>query len=847
MVRLLLTIYVSVMNSDFYRLFISGGWRLEWQPNSKRMLRGARLDGQWAHPICKRSHPSLPVVRSVDMRAIIKSAVASLCALGIAAPPAFAQLQPPTHAQPPKSWAGGPVPNEAYRWNHEAVGGGGFITGLSFDASGSTLVARADVYGAYLWDTTNDRWLQLITSATMPSSDRWQGSVPTGAYEVAVAPSDPNRIYIAINGFVYRTDDRGQSLHKTMSASPFPFKWNAEDVSRASGPFMAVDPRNSDVVLLGTPNDGLWRTSDAGAFWQRVSTVPAAQAVTEGNMPPGIKIWYEQPAVGSPTGRIFAMSSGYGMLVSSDNGVSFTKLPSRTAGPSNIRRGTFDRQGHFFGVDDIGQKIWLYDGYNWHDLNAELGLRPAEWAAVAASPAQDLIIALDVGGAGVASSDGGYTWTNVSHSAAAGPNDPPWIGLTNGPFFTTGDLHFDPSAPNRLWIASGQGPFYADVSSGTSQLAWQSLVRGIEELVATDIVQMPGRAPIFAGKDFGFRIKQDTSWPTTFNPYQRFGAVMQLDWSPSAADFVVGVASDYRRCCSDDGNAVMSGYSFDDGQTWVKFGTLPTPAGTNPSDPWRMSFGTIAVSSDNTANIVWAPAYNRQPFYTKDRGQTWYPVVLPGSVGDFYGSFLFDWANRKSLVADKVLPGTFYLYHATEDPNEALAGLWRSIDGGATWKQVYVGKIATNSAMYAKMRAVPGQAGHLFFTSAVPWSADTRLRRSIDGGSTWSIVPGVSSVDDIAFGKAAFGAVYPTIFFSGKYNSVYGIWRSVDNAISWQRIDDFPVASLDAVTVVAADPDAFGRVYIGFGGSGWAWGEPAPCAPAVPQGLTYKTCFAVGD
>jgi hypothetical protein len=33
-----------------------------------------------------------------------------------------------------------------------------------------------------------------------------------GVYEVAVAPSDPDRIYMAVHGGVYRSSDRGRSF-----------------------------------------------------------------------------------------------------------------------------------------------------------------------------------------------------------------------------------------------------------------------------------------------------------------------------------------------------------------------------------------------------------------------------------------------------------------------------------------------------------------------------------------------------------------------------------------------------------------------------------------------------------
>jgi hypothetical protein len=57
---------------------------------------------------------------------------------------------------------------------------------------------------------------------------------------------------------------------------------------------------------------------------------------------------------------------------------------------------------------------------------------------------------------------------------------------------------------------------------------------------------------------------------------------------------------------------------------------------------------------------------------------------------------------------------------------------------------------------------------------------------------------------------------------------VYGIWRSDDDARSWVRIADYPLGSLDGVKAVEGDKDVFGKVYIGFSGSGYAYGVPLP-------------------
>jgi photosystem II stability/assembly factor-like uncharacterized protein len=748
------------------------------------------------------------------------------------------------HAPPPAlSNAGGPVAGEAYQWSHVAIGGGGFITGLSFDASGSTLVARAGAYGAYIWSPQSDRWVQLMTAETMPASDREQATRASGVYEIAVAPSRPERIFMAAKGHVYRSDDRG--AHWVASSTTFPEVWDLASDFRTNGPFLSVSPDNADLVLLGTTN-GLWRSANGGESWQHVPSVPASadrDTSAPGIQAPGTQIWFERGEGGKPSGRIFALASGHGMFVSDDNGASFHTLPSVGAQPMTLRRGTFDRHGTFLGVDNVGKGVWLYREGRWHDLTHEAGLPLASWTAAASNPRADQLVIFDQGGDGYQSTDGGKSWTHVSHAATVGAGDPPWLKAANAPYFSTGDVQFDPKVPNRLWVGAGVGPFYADFAPGTSVVNWVSQARGIEELVSNDVIQAPGQSPIFAGWDYGLHVKDDlNAFSTTFGPNERgLMSVQQMDWSPADPSFVVSNASDARHCCSEDGNAVMAGYSTDGGRKWTKFASLPTPPGEKDDDPWRMSYGAIAVSAGSTDNIVWEPSDNRMPFYTKDRGKSWNPVHLPGEQGPKTGSFPHMWQQRKTLTADKTEGSTFYLYHSGEAPNANLLGLWRSRDGGANWTRVFGGEIAPSSGDTAKLRSVPGHAGHLFFTSAVAQGSDTGLRRSTDGGASWSVVAHVDHVDDVAFGKAAKGKAYPTIFISGKVDGHYGIWRSVDNVGSWQQIADFPAGTLDQVTAIAADPDVFGRVYLGYLGSSWVWGEPAPCK----TGTAAKACVKV--
>jgi photosystem II stability/assembly factor-like uncharacterized protein len=791
------------------------------------MIEAARLTNPCRQTAAAPAGPG--PARRVIARVLCAVAIGVVAAMGPAAP---------TAAQ------------ERYLWRPVAIGAGGFISGFDADPTGATRVIRTDVFGAYLWIEAEKRWAQLVTASSMPQADRRQAGLAEGVYEIAVAPSRPERIYMAIKGHVYRSDTRGASFQRMSGAQPFPLTFDPNSPFRFYGPFLAVSPSNPDLVLFGTPRNGLLRSDNGGQNWQTVTSVPAAKGFRPppGAQSPGVSIWFERGPQGAATGRIWAMSPGNGMFVSSDEGRSFVALSQPgSPQPTNLRRGAFAPDGSFFGVDPESRTVWRYRNDAWTDLTARPGLTQGRFAAVAVHPRSGHVFVFDEGGRAARSVDGGERWTRLSHSSRVGPGDPPWLRVANLSYFATGMVAFDPVTPDRMINTAGTGLYVADMPANASHIAWTSQTRGVEELVTNDVVDMPGRAPLFAAWDFGIHVKDDlNTFSTTYGPRERvLIAAQQLAWSERNPDFVVTNASDTRtHCCWQDGQAVLAGYSTDAGRTWTRFATLPHPAGTRADDPWRMAFGMIAVSSGDVDNIIWAPSYNRQPFYTKDRGRSWRPVVLQGEVGPNTGSHVHYHLPRKTLTADRVRSGVFYYYHAGDPPNQQLLGLWRTEDGGETWTKVFSREIAPQSRAAAKLRAVPGHAGHLFFTAGVMHGTDTRLRRSSDGGENWTVLTQLDNIDDIGFGKAAPVASYPTIYVSGRLSSVYGVWRSTDNAASWTRLAEFPIGTLDRVSVVEGDKDVFGRVYLGYQGSGWRYGEPSDCTPAPYRFPAESECFA---
>lgn len=217
--------------------------------------------------------------------------------VGVAMTVYSAAAPAPSVPPAPGSKADGPIPNETYSWRPVAIGGGGFITGMSSDVNGITRVVRTDVHGAYIWNEVAGRWAQLATAAAMPVADRVQSGMNEGAYEVVVAPNDPTRLYMAIKNRVYRSDDKGQSWAMRSAYAPFPHPFDANSEFRLYGPFMAVSPDDANLVFIGTAEDGLWRSTDGAVTWSRVASVPAGSDLRP---EPGCKVQVSRSGLDLP-------------------------------------------------------------------------------------------------------------------------------------------------------------------------------------------------------------------------------------------------------------------------------------------------------------------------------------------------------------------------------------------------------------------------------------------------------------------------------------------------------------------------------------------------------------------
>ena len=107
-----------------------------------------------------------------------------------------------------------PVP--ANNWQTLKVGAGGFLTGIDI-APDDTMVVRTDTYGGYIWNGT--QWQQLVTATSMPASFAIPSAAGNqGAYEIQIAPSNSNILYMMFEGYIFQSSNKGSTWTQTSFA-----------------------------------------------------------------------------------------------------------------------------------------------------------------------------------------------------------------------------------------------------------------------------------------------------------------------------------------------------------------------------------------------------------------------------------------------------------------------------------------------------------------------------------------------------------------------------------------------------------------------------------------------------
>lgn len=692
---------------------------------------------------------------------------------------------------------------EAYNWDSLAIGGGGFVSAVIPSKTEQGVVyARTDVGGAYRWDKTSSRWVSMLD---------WVSEDQTGLLgveSIAIDPKDAAKVYLFAgisyfnngNSAILRSTDYGKTF--TLINVSSQFKAHGNGMGRQNGERLQVDPGSSNVLYVGTRFNGLFKSTDSGATWSRLSGLNITTTPNEN----GISFVALDPlsVSGGTAQRIIAGVSRFGsvganLYRSNDGGATFTAIagaptaymPQRAiyAGDGNVYI-TYGNgagpHGHWAQPEpmDAGQ-IWKYNisSGTWTNVTPSgytrafggISVDPANPQRLLATTMNTYMQQGDAWGDRIfISTNGGSSWTDVIQRGFA--RDAQGITWINGhAIHWAGSIEFDPFDSNAAWVTSGNGIFKTSNINATTT-TWAFNVKGLEETVPLNIVSVPN-GPLFTviGDYDGFRHTDPTQYAPIHTP--RMGTTTGLAVASQATNIVA-------RAGGGDSPAIYT--STDTGVTWTKAATMN---GKN---------GQLALSANGSV-LLHSPQDSTTTYRSTNLGSSW-AAVTGLSV------------SNARPVADSVNSNKFYAYNN--------GSMLVSTNGGVSFAAA--GSLAAGGSNV--IRVAPGIEGDI-------WVAlyGGGLARSINSGASFSIISGVSYAGAVGFGKAASGATYPTVYIWGTVNGVRGVYRSTNAGSSWVRInnDDQEFGGPANGQFVIGDMNTYGLVYMSTAGRGVAYGKPS--------------------
>jgi photosystem II stability/assembly factor-like uncharacterized protein len=712
---------------------------------------------------------------------------------------------------------------EVYEWSDVKIGAGGFVTGIVIHPKAANLVyARTDVGGLFRWNSTNQIWTQLLRGDNVPRD------VSTSVESVAIAPSNPDIVYVATGAYAQKDDrlnpgtllksiDRGNTWQILNLKLPM----GGNEHWRWTGERLAIDPNNSNVVYFGSRLNGLWRSSDGGQTWWQVdsSMVPVGKPHSEVSQRAGVTYVVFDPSSGTTNGKtkeIYAGVSGQGIYRTTDAGTTWQLL---SGGPEHDlvpQQGGVTNKGELIATfyrqeKDPRGAVWKFNKAGWQDITPEKG---KNYSAVAVDPNKPdtiFVVTYPMSPNGIYRSDnGGTNWITLNNRLDKLSWWPDWSFWT-----ISGGVGVSPFHPGQVWLTNGIGVWKTEDGYGKT-VKWSATVNGIEETVTFDGISTPnGSSFISAIADFdGFRHDSLDSFPTKTNGNEAFITTTSMAYSRGNPNFVVSVGANHH-----DPKVMRAGFSKDNARTWQNFPSIERK--THPDD---LVFGNVAVSATDTQNIVWQPTNGKPPYFTKDGGTTWKQITFFGQkeIGSNIHTHL--WNRQQALAADSVQSGTFYIYHHAK-------GLFlRTDDGGETW-QIVNQSLPVGIWNGANVKTAPGIVGEVWVSLK-----QKGLYRSSNFGKDFVKVAQVDEAQALGFGKAAVGVSHPTVFIQGKVNAQGGVFRSIDLGESWIKVAEYPKGYFGEPRVLVGDMNFFGRVFMGTGGNGFIFGQPMSYAPKAPPG-----------
>ncbi|KAJ6623618.1 hypothetical protein B0H10DRAFT_2213302 [Mycena sp. CBHHK59/15] len=733
------------------------------------------------------------------------------------------------------------VSSQAYDWSQVKIGGGGgFVPNVIFNPNEKGLAyVRTDIGGAYRLNS-DDFWTPILDFINSSISDWWNVDALAIPLTRTATGMYTNSWY-ANNGQILISEAQGA----TYSVYSLPFKVGGNMPGRGMGEHLAVDPNLNNTLFFGARSGhGLWKSTDFGASWTQVTSLPDAYVCSYIPDPSDTTGYYsdkvgiawvtfdstsDSPGTATPCIFVGVVSNGTNNVYVSDNaGSSWAAVSGQPNTQFFPHKGVLSPAEKTLYSDGVGP----YDGtngavgkYDWTDItpvsegNLYSGFgglavdlqRPGTIMVAAGGLTAPFTAALTTAPPGLRPGHG-HPLANrtLTSSTRSGTRSPPSVG----PSYTTNEL-----AVQTGWWMEGLAIYPFDSSHwryGTGQtiygghdlLKWdsvhnvtlESLADGIEEESVQVLIAPPsGPTLISAVGDEGGFVHTDLTKPPAQGTCFEFldpvwATTADLDYAGNAPATIVRVGTDSsgqaartptQLSCPGHRSRSASkqvALSSDSGNTW-------SPDAAIADD---VALSKVALSANGTTVLV----RTQNGDFQVSTNQAAFAVVpsLP------------PWA---AIASDKLDNAVFY----------AAVGLQFYVsDGGAT---------------FAATRGALGSS-----TTPVKIVVNPHAR----GDVTFVKIPGVAQAWAVALGKPKRVGGPPAVFAAARIG-VIGYYSSDDAGTSWVRIDDaahgFGLVRTRRMSCargriaysvvffttgvgnpIAGDWRTYGCVYIGAGGQG---------------------------
>ncbi len=764
-----------------------------------------------------------------------------------------------------------------YEYRNLPIPGGGYVTGFHYDAKDKgTLYLRTDIGGIYRFDGKS--WIPLNDDVNM---DDIRATFPIA---VTTDEDRPGSLYV-ISGI---WDDKYMKKHpgklsvsddygKTFKHYELPFRAHGNLNGRGTGGKLIVDRTFSSRLIYASQADGLWKSADSGATWEKLGAMPeeyltfVAETLDNRALIVG--------TAGVTTTRSPSLR-GPALYISYDNGETFEQMPQPADGETEgVKRAGFVAQrvavsdkyvfvtmsvmGRDAFVDELGYSCDGGSVINGRLLRYEIDTSSKTvsmtditpegieggLSGVAVSVSKPGLLCVSTiseptGDAIYRSEDNGDSWKLILKGLETGEMrfrtsymKPQYNGGSNIIHWLT-DLAIDPFDENVLWFNTGTGVF--ETTNLTDDVVvFSDRCDGLEETVHLNLYSPPYGDVLLVdilGDLGGFAFRTlDTTPDNSFDDHEgnRYITCINADYSDVETDTCVITARGNWR-----GKTVGGLIKTTDG--FLTFDRLANPFGLSEKldeslhmiETPNVNPGWVALSVD-CENIVWCVA---------EKGGVTLPidmVVVSHDGGEsFHRAKIYD-VEKKEIVlrngeyrglkvfSDRVVPELFYGF-------DNHGHVFISTDCGNSFyeREESLPDFDISNIDCADKSCVRGECGRIgvFYISL---SEHGLMKLHYDPGTDKLRIKKLSWGSDVIYniglGLGREDGDYFTepkaIYFNGKLGGKYGFYRSLDDMATYERINNDSQMFGD-INCIEGDSTVFGRFFIGSGSRGVLYGIP---------------------